>query len=181
MKDKFQIADLGGGGNQLVPYPVSYTPATTGNSSNPPRQAFSNKNTVVLKLAALQSPSTLIQLIETTRSNGGRTNIEDTSGGFRTFPPTQDATCGPNPPSLVPGGGAGTCVSSGSMFAGHMGTANYLFADGHVKAMKPLATLYPTNLYDRDNLPFTNSIYGSGTTFQTAVQNNLSFAETTFQ
>ncbi len=34
------------------------------------------------------------------------------------------------------------------------GTVNCLFADGHVKAMKPADTLTPTNLWTRDNAPF---------------------------
>lgn len=32
-------------------------------------------------------------------------------------------------------------------FAGHSGTANYLFADGHVKAMKPTQTAAPLNMW----------------------------------
>ena len=34
------------------------------------------------------------------------------------------------------------------------GTLNVLFADGHVKALKPMATLSPVNLWTRDNAPF---------------------------
>ena len=37
--------------------------------------------------------------------------------------------------------------SGGSGFAGHLGTANYLFADGHVKAMRPTQTASPVNLW----------------------------------
>ena len=32
-------------------------------------------------------------------------------------------------------------------FKGHLGTVNFLFADGHVKAMKPLATGTPVNMW----------------------------------
>ena len=32
-------------------------------------------------------------------------------------------------------------------FAGHLGTANYLFGDGHVKAIKPTATAAPLNMW----------------------------------
>lgn len=32
-------------------------------------------------------------------------------------------------------------------FAGHLSTANYLFVDGHVKAMRPLATATPRNMW----------------------------------
>ncbi len=36
-------------------------------------------------------------------------------------------------------------------FQNHMGTTNFLFADGHVKAMKPLATAVPLNMWNIDN------------------------------
>ena len=32
-------------------------------------------------------------------------------------------------------------------FNGHMGTANFLFFDGHVKALKPMATVNPFNMW----------------------------------
>jgi len=32
-------------------------------------------------------------------------------------------------------------------FAGHLGTANYLFADGHVKSLRPVATGSPYNMW----------------------------------
>lgn len=34
-----------------------------------------------------------------------------------------------------------------AVFTGHLGTVNFLFADGHVKAMKPLATGTPVNMW----------------------------------
>ena len=34
-------------------------------------------------------------------------------------------------------------------FAGHLSTANYLFADGHVKALRPTATMAGTNMWGR--------------------------------
>lgn len=36
---------------------------------------------------------------------------------------------------------------AGSNFKGHLGTGNYLFADGHVKALKPIATMTPFNMW----------------------------------
>jgi prepilin-type N-terminal cleavage/methylation domain-containing protein/prepilin-type processing-associated H-X9-DG protein len=36
-------------------------------------------------------------------------------------------------------------------WAGHLTTANYLFADGHVKALKPTATMAQTNMWGRGN------------------------------
>ena len=35
------------------------------------------------------------------------------------------------------------------------GFVNFLLADNHVKAMKPLSTLTPINLWAQDNAPFS--------------------------
>jgi len=40
-----------------------------------------------------------------------------------------------------------------SLFTGHNGTSNYLFADGHVKALRPGQTYQPANLWFRDETP----------------------------
>jgi len=45
------------------------------------------------------------------------------------------------------------------LFAGHTGTSNYLFCDGHVKALRPLATIAPcgsapVNYWTVNNAPF---------------------------
>ncbi len=66
---------------------------------------------------------------------------------------------------------------NGGLFAGHTGFSNYLFMDGHVKAMKPLSTLdtgdggsnAQLNLWTNDTLPFTNlgCSAGSGCTVLT--------------
>ena len=49
------------------------------------------------------------------------------------------------------------------MFFGHMHTGNMLFADGHVKAMAPMATITGANLWSRTGLPYplpaTNQTY----------------------
>jgi prepilin-type N-terminal cleavage/methylation domain-containing protein/prepilin-type processing-associated H-X9-DG protein len=62
-------------------------------------------------------------------------------------------------------------------YAGHNGVGNYLFADGHVKAMHPVATMNEcdpasctpkqTNLWTKDNSPFTGSDF---TVAQTLLQ-----------
>jgi prepilin-type N-terminal cleavage/methylation domain-containing protein/prepilin-type processing-associated H-X9-DG protein len=57
-----------------------------------------------------------------------------------------------------------------ALFAGHSGRTNYLFADGHVKAMKPTQTFHPLNLWYRDNSPLS-----------AAGQNVLRRAEQLFQ
>jgi len=36
-------------------------------------------------------------------------------------------------------------------FGGHLATSNYLFADGHVKSLKPLATVTPMNMWGSMN------------------------------
>lgn len=41
------------------------------------------------------------------------------------------------------------------LFAGHLGTSNYLFADGHVKAMRPLQTGTPLNMWYSNNAPLS--------------------------
>ena len=40
----------------------------------------------------------------------------------------------------------------------HLGTANYLFADGHVKSLRPVATMSPTNMWGR----FDDNTCGTG-------------------
>ncbi len=37
---------------------------------------------------------------------------------------------------------------AGTVFSGHLGTVNFLFADGHVKALKPTATGSPINMWN---------------------------------
>jgi prepilin-type N-terminal cleavage/methylation domain-containing protein/prepilin-type processing-associated H-X9-DG protein len=69
--------------------------------------------------------------------------------------------------------------ANGYLFSGHNGMSNFLFADGHAKAMKPTATVNecnpgsctPTqkNLWARDNAGFNGTF--------TAVQNTVKFSE----
>ena len=40
-----------------------------------------------------------------------------------------------------------TFSNPNSNFTGHLGTVNFLFVDGHVKSMKPIATVAPNNLW----------------------------------
>ncbi|PQV63477.1 hypothetical protein B1R32_11138 [Abditibacterium utsteinense] len=62
----------------------------------------------------------------------------------------------------------GAEIGNGSLnkgfFNGHLSTANYLFVDGHVKALKPYATIDSTaggmgnvNMWTRDNMPLTGN------------------------
>jgi prepilin-type N-terminal cleavage/methylation domain-containing protein/prepilin-type processing-associated H-X9-DG protein len=41
------------------------------------------------------------------------------------------------------------------LFAGHLGRSNYLFADGHVKSLRPLQTVQDVNLWYRTNAPIS--------------------------
>lgn len=41
------------------------------------------------------------------------------------------------------------------LFVGHLGRSNYLFADGHVKALRPLQTVQGTNMWYQDNSPIS--------------------------
>ncbi len=45
----------------------------------------------------------------------------------------------------------GDSEMQGRHFAGHLGTSNYLFADGHVKALRPTSTATPFNMWGRIN------------------------------
>lgn len=56
----------------------------------------------------------------------------------------------------------GFAGSIGYLFSGHTGFANYLFCDGHVKSLRPLATIDASaggsnavNMWTLDNSPFT--------------------------
>jgi prepilin-type processing-associated H-X9-DG protein len=58
------------------------------------------------------------------------------------------------------------------LFAGHAGHSNYLFADGHVKAMSPMATLdqqdggsASVNLWTTTNLPFSGAPYSNQSSY----------------
>ena len=52
-------------------------------------------------------------------------------------------------------GGTSYTGYSDLLFSGHLGTGNYLFADGHVKAMRPIATGTPVNMWYSDNSPLS--------------------------
>lgn len=192
MKDNYEIQDLGQG-NQLVTNFVSYAAVTC--ASGVGRCGFSGSGSKALTISDMVTPAQLIQVIESTNS-GTRVSIDGltpvTVDGVsltnnRTFPPKQSVTCvGPSSAPISPNSGSATCTSAGSLFAGHSGVGNYLFADGHVKGMKPLATVNNddgtgTNLWDKEGKPFTDTTVGYSATTQATVKGNLSFAQTTFQ
>ena len=69
--------------------------------------------------------------------------------------------------------------SNGHLFSGHLGTANFLYADGHVKSQKPLRTMNNTNTepgtnqWTRDNSPFNGSF--------TTTRQTLAFSENKYK
>ena len=55
-------------------------------------------------------------------------------------------------------GVAGTTFTEGYGLINHLSTSNYLFCDGHVKAMKPIATASPVNMWDFDQAPYPSLV-----------------------
>ncbi len=54
-------------------------------------------------------------------------------------------------PSWVPGDPNDSWKWENMTFAGHLSTMNCLFADGHVKSMRPMQTMVPLNMYGAFN------------------------------
>lgn len=57
-------------------------------------------------------------------------------------------------------GGKATSNYGERLFTGHHGTSNYLFTDGHVKAMRPLQTIQGTNMWYYDGSTFVANSNG---------------------
>ncbi len=145
------------------------------------------------RISLITTPAQLIQVIETTVSAtrisidfpGTNNNVNGVRcNSIRTFPPLQSSTC--SGPSNTPIPSPGACTYCGSLFAGHNAIGNFLFADGHVKAMKPLATINAdngsgTNLWDREGKPFTDLSVGYAAAAQTNAKANLAFAQQIWQ
>lgn len=56
------------------------------------------------------------------------------------------------------GTGGGSYAAYGDLlYSGHLGTGNYLFADGHVKSMRPTQTARDVNLWYKDNTPLSST------------------------
>ncbi len=110
-------------------------------------------------LAAFAAPSSTIEIVEF--AGYGTTGL------------------GPGSFSLpVPATGGALDTGTGDkLFAGHLSTSNYLFADGHVKSLRPFATIDSTgggssavNMWTLDNKPFVLPAD------ETAAQANLQIA-----
>lgn len=131
-------------------YPVSYgANENRGNLAGGPFGDTQSQYT----LAQLVSPSQVIAFGETTATYD---DIRVTAGS---------ACCFDNPNS--------TTNDGGNIFAGHNGISNFVFCDGHVKSMRPTATMNEcdpasctpkrTNLWTNDNSPFRDSDSGAFT------------------
>ena len=57
----------------------------------------------------------------------------------------------PNDPITNPTGATNSPDAHTDLFAGHTGLGNWLFADGHVKALRPTATCSGVDMWDLDN------------------------------
>lgn len=103
------------------------TKASTATADQAAQQVMSRDGK---SLAAFNSPSSTIEVIEYASAG-------DASGLMQLPLP------------------AGTSESGDKLFAGHLSTSNYLFADGHVKSLRPFATMNgTTNMWTLDNKPF---------------------------
>lgn len=123
---------------------VSYAPNTRGVDGTFDNGGIFAKNspgdTTPVNSAAITVPSTTIALCEV---NGTSSDFNIAQSGFATM-----TACSVDP--SVP---KDPCLSSH-----HLTTANYLFADGHVKALQPAKTLSPVNLWNRlDNAAYTGA------------------------
>jgi prepilin-type N-terminal cleavage/methylation domain-containing protein/prepilin-type processing-associated H-X9-DG protein len=121
-------------GNAGSRIPLSYLCAGLGNTNN--KAAWGGSRPMNhpgvdgggLSIAQMNNPSTTILVTE----NGWKRNEPDMWGvnDFST---------------------AATPADNQVRLTNHLGTSNYLFVDGHVKALKPVATGNPINMWNIDN------------------------------
>lgn len=107
------------------------------------------RDSKVVSLSTIQLPATTLEAVEST-ARWTEYNITDSNSVRYEMEP--------------PGWTNNTANLSGCLFTGHTGYGNFLFCDGHVKAMKPLWTVDkspdngsgPVNLWTVDNAPFAS-------------------------
>lgn len=112
-----------------------------------------------------------------TASGGGDSDTDASVGAFNGYQKDGFAIAGFSSTSQTIAVGELTSVAWGAeigngslnngFFNGHLSTANYLFVDGHVKALRPFATIDSTaggsgtiNMWTRDNMPLTGAAVG---------------------
>ncbi|HEX9996360.1 MAG TPA: DUF1559 domain-containing protein [Abditibacterium sp.] len=135
------------GGNWAQPNPAP--------ASGPPQLGLFNdqsQNTGV-HASEIVSPSQLIGVVEMWNIPWVAMNIERNNLAFNDTADTWDGKKG--------SGYVGSNAYADSLFTGHLGTSNYLFADGHVKALRPLQTIAGANLWYRDNGPISATARGN--------------------
>ncbi len=135
------LPDLGSDGEN-----ASYAVARYDSGSGGPFRDGTN-GPVPVPLAAIQAPATVLEAGEIT-ARWSEMNIADTTANLHS--PTGTANS--------------TTQDGGCIFTGHTGFTNFLFCDGHVKAMLPLATLDAAeggsgslNMWTGDNSAFTSA------------------------
>lgn len=106
---------------------------------------FGRQNESGPSLATLNAPSSTIMVLD---SNLSATDFDISDGYYSN------------------GSGLGETGNLPVIFSGHLSTANFLFADGHVKSLRPLQTLTPVNGWDRNGVPSTG---GTLTTIRAAL------------
>ena len=106
------------------PIPASYAASRYDSNSAITGGAF-NHSVPYVSIVSFAAPATVVTIVEDTTVYSDFTpSIGNLLGIFTTYPPNYGA----NP-------------IQASMFAGHAGLTNILFADGHVKTMHAIATL----------------------------------------
>lgn len=178
-RDSYETQDLGFTNQFTLNHPSYVAVTNSAAGGNPGRGAFSAKPATPLKLAAISTPGTTIHVMESS-SHGTRQDMN--SSTFTTTIPTDANFTGCAGPSNTPDPGtAAPCSATAPLIAPHLGTMNMLFADGHVKALKPTSTLLTVNtaganMFDRDGIAFNDtSVYSSSPIAK--VQQHLENAE----
>lgn len=128
----------------------SSTGAPAGYSPNSNQSLAVFGNTGAYTIASFQYPSTTLAVFETTFVNS---DFDITSTYFATT--NQSGGSVPN---------KGASMFTG-IYNGHLSMGNYLFVDGHVKAMKPLQTISAAmggsgnvNMWANNNTDFTSTV-----------------------
>jgi prepilin-type processing-associated H-X9-DG protein len=76
---------------------------------------------------------------------------------------------------------SGDCLWAG-LWAGHLGTTNYAFVDGHVKSLRPQQTIgNDVNMWHRSNKMPTDSMPWGGGNALTNTRNNLAAVQQRYQ
>lgn len=102
-----------------------------------PKATGTNGNHPGMLLPFVETPAQKLMVTESTRNNVGEATIGDYYGSINDE--FSSTTAG--------------------LFSGHLSTVNVLFGDGHVKALKPTATMTPLNMWGR----FSDNTASQGT------------------